>query len=358
MEIRTGTRLASIERGRATLTDGRAHPRPHRLLDHRGEALSRCSRGSACRSTSAPAGSWWTPPRGWRAARTSGRSATPPRCPTRPSAARRPRPPTAQHALRQGKVAADNVAAALAGGAAAPFRYRTLGVFVDMGRHKAVATMLACGCAASRPGSPPAPTTWRHAGRGPPAAPGDRLDGGALLRPRVRRARPARPSAAARQPLMEEQGRGGAPDGDAASALQGGTRRPTSGPPTSSPPCRCARRCGAAGWCRAAADPDDSSTRSGTRQRPLLEFIAGAARRRLLGLRGGGRARGLRARGALRPAWTSSARWRWHPDARRRRHRQGPARARLARAPDAASAAGWWSRSAPRPTSRSTPASA
>ena len=53
-----------------------------------------------------------------------------------------PSPPTAQHALRQGKVVADNVAAALRGGKLRKFRYRTLGVFVDMGRHKAVATML------------------------------------------------------------------------------------------------------------------------------------------------------------------------------------------------------------------------
>jgi NADH dehydrogenase len=53
----------------------------------------------------------------------------------------RPSPPTAQHAVRQGKVAADNVAATLAGGSLRRFRYRTLGVFVDMGQHKAVATM-------------------------------------------------------------------------------------------------------------------------------------------------------------------------------------------------------------------------
>jgi NADH:ubiquinone reductase (H+-translocating) len=53
-----------------------------------------------------------------------------------------PCPPTAQHALRQGRVAADNVAATLAGRRTRRFRYRTLGVFVDMGQHKAVATML------------------------------------------------------------------------------------------------------------------------------------------------------------------------------------------------------------------------
>jgi NADH dehydrogenase len=51
-------------------------------------------------------------------------------------------PPTAQHALRQGRLVGENVAAALGNGRVKPFRYKTLGVFVDMGRHKAVATML------------------------------------------------------------------------------------------------------------------------------------------------------------------------------------------------------------------------
>jgi NADH dehydrogenase len=55
---------------------------------------------------------------------------------------RQPSPPTAQHAIRQGRVVADNLAATLAGKKLRRFRYRTLGVFVDMGQHKAVATML------------------------------------------------------------------------------------------------------------------------------------------------------------------------------------------------------------------------
>jgi NADH:ubiquinone reductase (H+-translocating) len=55
---------------------------------------------------------------------------------------RQPTPPTAQHAIRQGRRAAENVSAALTGGKPKPFRYRTLGVFVDMGRHQAVAQML------------------------------------------------------------------------------------------------------------------------------------------------------------------------------------------------------------------------
>ena len=54
----------------------------------------------------------------------------------------RPTPPTAQHAIRHGRLVADNVAAALAGRAPAEFRYKTRGVFVDMGRHQAVAEMM------------------------------------------------------------------------------------------------------------------------------------------------------------------------------------------------------------------------
>jgi NADH:ubiquinone reductase (H+-translocating) len=53
-----------------------------------------------------------------------------------------PTPPTCQHAIRQGRRVAENVAATLRGRSPRPFRYRTLGVFVDMGQHKAVATVL------------------------------------------------------------------------------------------------------------------------------------------------------------------------------------------------------------------------
>lgn len=49
-------------------------------------------------------------------------------------------PPTAQHAIRQGRLAARNVAAAIGGGGhKRRFRYKTKGVFVDMGRREAVA---------------------------------------------------------------------------------------------------------------------------------------------------------------------------------------------------------------------------
>jgi NADH:ubiquinone reductase (H+-translocating) len=53
-----------------------------------------------------------------------------------------PSPPTCQHAIRQGRTVGANVAAALGQGRRRPFRYKTLGVFVDMGRYQAVAETL------------------------------------------------------------------------------------------------------------------------------------------------------------------------------------------------------------------------
>jgi NADH dehydrogenase len=47
-------------------------------------------------------------------------------------------PPTAQHAVRQGPVAARNIAAELGVGSAAPFEYRSEASFVNLGRYKAV----------------------------------------------------------------------------------------------------------------------------------------------------------------------------------------------------------------------------
>src|SRR5204863_1266085 len=56
--------------------------------------------------------------------------------PARPS---RPCPPTSQHAIRQGRTAAANLAATLGIGKARPFDYRSRGQFVNLGRYKAVA---------------------------------------------------------------------------------------------------------------------------------------------------------------------------------------------------------------------------
>jgi NADH dehydrogenase len=62
-----------------------------------------------------------------------------------PDPARRdgsPTPPTAQHAIRQGRTVARNVAATLGTGRVRPFRYKTKGVFVDLGQGEAVASTL------------------------------------------------------------------------------------------------------------------------------------------------------------------------------------------------------------------------
>ena len=50
-----------------------------------------------------------------------------------------PFPPTAQHALRQGKAVADNIAAVIAGRPPVAFRFRTVGVLVALGHRTAAA---------------------------------------------------------------------------------------------------------------------------------------------------------------------------------------------------------------------------
>jgi NADH:ubiquinone reductase (H+-translocating) len=51
-------------------------------------------------------------------------------------------PPTAQHALRQGKHLGKNIAAVLSGGPPQPFRYKQLGSLASLGRHRGVAVVL------------------------------------------------------------------------------------------------------------------------------------------------------------------------------------------------------------------------
>ncbi len=51
-------------------------------------------------------------------------------------------PPTAQHAIRQGRLAANNIAATLAHRPPRAFRYRTTGVVAELGHNKAVAITL------------------------------------------------------------------------------------------------------------------------------------------------------------------------------------------------------------------------
>jgi NADH dehydrogenase len=65
-------------------------------------------------------------------------------CAAVPDASRpgQPCPPTAQHAIRQGRLVARNLAATLAGGNTRAFRYRTKGVVAELGRTQAVAITL------------------------------------------------------------------------------------------------------------------------------------------------------------------------------------------------------------------------
>jgi NADH dehydrogenase len=140
LEIQTGTRLESMDERSATLTTGERIPtrmlcwttgvRPPPVVRELGLPLTAGGRIDVD-ATMRVKGSQNVWAIGDAAA-----------VPDPASKGRKPCPPTAQHALRQGKVVAGNVAAALRGDRPRRFRYRTLGVFVDMGRRNAVATML------------------------------------------------------------------------------------------------------------------------------------------------------------------------------------------------------------------------
>jgi NADH dehydrogenase len=140
MEIRTGTLLQSAEADAVTLSTGERIPtrllcwtagvKPAPVVRELGLPLTphgRIEVDATMRVTSRP--NVWA----------IGDAAAVPD----PAQHRRaPTPPTCQHAIRQGRRVAENVAATMRGQSPRPFRYRTLGVFVDMGQHKAVATIL------------------------------------------------------------------------------------------------------------------------------------------------------------------------------------------------------------------------
>jgi NADH:ubiquinone reductase (H+-translocating) len=140
LEIRTGTRLDAVDERTATLSTGEQIPartvcwttgvKPPGVVRELGLPLTGSGRievDATMRVTGSE--SVWA----------IGDAAA---VPDPAKKGREPCPPTAQHAIRQGRVVADNVAAALRGKRPRRFRYRTLGVFVDMGQHKAVATMM------------------------------------------------------------------------------------------------------------------------------------------------------------------------------------------------------------------------
>ena len=140
LELRTGTRLERMDERSATLTTGEristrmlcwtAGVKPAPVVRHLGVPLT-------------PNGRIEVDPtmlvKGHRNIWAIGDAAAVPD----PAKGRKsPTPPTCQHAIREGRVVGSNVAAAIAGKKPRPLRYRTLGVFVDMGRNKAVATVL------------------------------------------------------------------------------------------------------------------------------------------------------------------------------------------------------------------------
>ena len=160
IEIRTNTQIREVTDRVRGARRRRGRARAHRGVDGGRQAGARSWPSSGCRSTDGRiAVDRFT--RGPRPSRRLGdrgrRGAVPDPARKRQTAS----PPTAQHVLRQAKVAADNVAARAGRGAAPkrPFRYRTLGVFVDMGRHQAVAETFGIKWRGFPRGSSPARTT-------------------------------------------------------------------------------------------------------------------------------------------------------------------------------------------------------
>lgn len=59
-----------------------------------------------------------------------------------PDPSGKPYPPTAQHAIRQGKILADNIIASIHGGKKKPFLFKTLGLLSALGKRSGVANIL------------------------------------------------------------------------------------------------------------------------------------------------------------------------------------------------------------------------
>jgi NADH dehydrogenase len=139
IELRTATTLVEITESSATLSDGEVIPtrtvvwtagvRPAPVISRLGFELDGEGRICTDQSMRVPAH-----PHAWAI----GDCAAVPD-PARPGAAC---PPTAQHAIRQGRLVAANVAAVLGGRPTRRFRYRTRGVVAELGQRQAVAITL------------------------------------------------------------------------------------------------------------------------------------------------------------------------------------------------------------------------
>ena len=139
IEIRTNTTLDAVTATQRDAQRRRGRADAHARLDGGRQAQPGRSPSSACRSTDK--GRIVTDSRlqvpGFDNVWAIGDGAAVPD----PARKGQPCPPTAQHAIRQGQVVGRNVASAIGGGGRPRrFTYKTKGVFVDMGRRKAVAT--------------------------------------------------------------------------------------------------------------------------------------------------------------------------------------------------------------------------
>jgi NADH dehydrogenase len=140
IEIRTNTTLEELTQSTARLSDGEEVPtrtcvwtagvRPHPVVEELGLPLDDGGRIEVDRTLRV---------QGFPNVWAIGDAAA---VPDPAKKGQAPTPPTAQHAIRQGRRAARNVAAVLGNGRVRPFTYKTKGVFVDMGQGEAVASTL------------------------------------------------------------------------------------------------------------------------------------------------------------------------------------------------------------------------
>jgi NADH:ubiquinone reductase (H+-translocating) len=147
IEVYTGMTLSEVSAGGARLSDGEVIPartlvwtagvKPSPIVGTLGLPLDRSGRVIVDRTMRVA----------WRREDGPGDSAAVwaiGDCAAVPDAHRQGQfsPPTAQHAIRQGRLVARNVVATLSGGKVRPFRYRTKGVVAELGHNKAVAITL------------------------------------------------------------------------------------------------------------------------------------------------------------------------------------------------------------------------
>ena len=285
IEIRTGTRLDAVDGGRRDAVDRRAHPHPLPVLDRRRQA-------AAGRARARPAAERGRPDRGRpRPAREGPRERLGDRRrrrrarPRRSGASARARRPPSTRCARAACVA-DNVAAALGHGRLSPSATRRA----------------ACSWtwASTRPWPPCSGVRLRglpglvrradlppadDAGLGRRAAPGGRLDRRPVLRPRLGRARPARPS---RGPRRRSRGRAASRDAVPSRELMFREGRP--GRPrrhVRAGRARAARRRRAPGrQCRRAPTADPTASRTHWRSTARWSSSSPPSPRAATGLRG------------------------------------------------------------------------